>query len=85
MHTRVRLISPPGDLLHTLLLEGLPTGTTRVNGPADDAHRLPNTLSIGLQHVRSSALLASLSEQVGRAKSVSQSVSQSVISKGVSK
>jgi len=52
------------DLLHTLLLEGLPTGPTRVIGPADDAHRLPNTLSIGLQHVRSSALLASLSEQV---------------------
>ena len=52
------------DLLKELLVEGLPEGATRDNGPADPACRLPNTLSIGIAGVRSSALLASLSDQL---------------------
>ena len=52
------------DMLKRLLVEGLPEGATRDNGPADAAHRLPNTLSIGIAGVRSSELLNSLSEQL---------------------
>lgn len=52
------------DLLKQLLVEGLPAGATRDNGPADPACRLPNTLSIGIAGVRSSELLANLSEQL---------------------
>jgi len=36
----------------------------RVNGPADDAKRLPNTLSVGVRGLSASVLLAELSEQV---------------------
>ena len=35
-----------------------------INGPADPDQRLPNTLSIGLQNVKSSVLLARLSEKL---------------------
>ena len=52
------------DLLKRLLVEGLPEGATRDNGPADAAERLPNTLSIGIADVRSSELLSNLSEQL---------------------
>ena len=52
------------DLLKQLLVDGLPEGATRDNGPADPACRLPNTLSIGIAGVRSSELLANLSEQL---------------------
>ena len=52
------------DRLATRLMEGLPEGATRVNGPADAAQRLPNTLSIGLKGVSSGQLLATLSEQL---------------------
>ena len=52
------------DLLKSLLVEGLPEGTTRDNGPTDPTHRLPNTLSIGLKGVSSGALLNRLSEQL---------------------
>ena len=52
------------DLLKSLLVEGLPEGATRDNGPAEAAHRLPNTLSIGIQDVSSGELLANLSEEL---------------------
>ena len=52
------------DLLKRLLVEGLPEGSVRDNGPADAAHRLPNTLSVGLKGVRASELLATLSERL---------------------
>ena len=51
-------------LLLELLTDGLGPEIVRVNGPADAAHRLPNTLSVGLVGVRSSELLATLSESV---------------------
>ena len=57
-------MSKTRDLLKKLLCEGLPEGATRDNGPADPAHRLPNTLSIGLKGVSSGALLNALSEQL---------------------
>ena len=53
--------------LQRQLLEGLAAyapGTARINGPADDARRLPNTLSIGIAGVTAAALLAELSEQL---------------------
>ena len=40
------------DLLASLLVNGLPAGCTRLNGPADEANRLPNTLSIGIKGVK---------------------------------
>jgi len=52
------------DRLAARLIDGLPPGTTRVNGPKDDAHRLPNTLSLGIRGVRSSVLLSHLSEKL---------------------
>jgi cysteine desulfurase len=52
------------DRLAELLRAGLPEGSTRVNGPAKEEHRLPNTLSIGLKGVRSSALLAELTDKL---------------------
>lgn len=52
------------DSLQWQLLEGLPPGTARVNGPADDPRRLPNTLSIGVAGIQAAALLAELSEQL---------------------
>lgn len=36
----------------------------RINGPAEAARRLPNTLSISIAGVNSHALLSSLSEQL---------------------
>ena len=39
-------------------------GEVRRNGPAAEAHRLPNTLSLGIRGVRASELLAALSEEV---------------------
>lgn len=52
------------DSLQSQLLEALPTGAARINGPADGALRLPNTLSIGIAGVSAAALLAELSEQL---------------------
>jgi cysteine desulfurase len=52
------------DSLQQQLVEGLPPGAVRVNGPADDADRLPNTLSIGIRGVNAAALLQELSEQL---------------------
>ena len=37
------------DRLARRLVERLPDGTTRINGPTHAEHRLPNTLSIGLR------------------------------------
>lgn len=50
--------------LEKQLLAGLPAGAARVNGPADPASRLPNTLSIGIAGIQASALLAELSERL---------------------
>lgn len=50
--------------LASRLAEALPEGSTRVNGPADERHRLPNTLSIGIRGVRSSVLLEALSTKL---------------------
>ncbi|KAI3426318.1 hypothetical protein D9Q98_008691 [Chlorella vulgaris] len=52
------------DSLQQQLLAGLPPGVAQVNGPADDAMRLPNTLSIGIKGISAAALLAELSEQL---------------------
>lgn len=52
------------DSLQRQLLEGLPPGVARINGPSSDASRLPNTLSIGIAGIQASALLAELSEQL---------------------
>ena len=37
-------------------------GVARINGPADDAHRLPNTLSIGIRGLSAAAALDSLAD-----------------------
>lgn len=50
--------------LEDLIKGGLPEGTVRVNGPAAASLRLPNTLSVSLKGVQSSALLAALSEEL---------------------
>lgn len=50
------------DSLQQQLLAGLPPGAARINGPANNAARLPNTLSIGIAGIQASALLAQLSE-----------------------
>ena len=52
------------DALAQKLIDGLPDGSVRINGPADASHRLPNTLSIGLKGVKSSILLNQLSEEL---------------------
>ena len=52
------------ERLASLLTAGLGEASVRVNGPRDAAHRLPNTLSIGLRGVQSAALLAELGERV---------------------
>jgi len=52
------------DALESALVERLPAGSTRVNGPADASRRLPNTLSIGLRDVRAAELLETLSERL---------------------
>lgn len=52
------------DSLQSQLLAGLPPGAARINGPAKDGQRLPNTLSIGIRGIQASALLAELSEQL---------------------
>ena len=36
----------------------------RINGPVDDSHRLPNTLSIGIRDICAAKLLAKLSASV---------------------
>ncbi len=46
------------------LVSELPDGSTRIHGPADEAHRLPNTLSIGIRGVSAPALLERLSERL---------------------
>lgn len=50
--------------LQRQLLAGLPPGAARVNGPAADAQRLPNTLSIGIAGIQAAALLEQLSDQL---------------------
>ncbi|KAL4448398.1 hypothetical protein ABPG75_005617 [Micractinium tetrahymenae] len=52
------------DSLQEQLLAGLPAGTARVNGPAEPAARLPNTLSIGIAGIQASTLLAELSDRL---------------------
>ncbi|KAL4433218.1 hypothetical protein ABPG77_003266 [Micractinium sp. CCAP 211/92] len=52
------------DSLQQQLLAGLPAGVARVNGPAEPAARLPNTLSIGIAGIQASSLLAELSERL---------------------
>ena len=52
------------DRLATLLTDGLGADRVRLNGPADDDWRLPNTLSIGLRAVRAAPLLGALAEKV---------------------
>lgn len=52
------------DSLQQQLLAGLPAGVARVNGPAEPAARLPNTLSIGILGIQASSLLAELSERL---------------------
>jgi cysteine desulfurase len=52
------------DSLQRQLLAGLPAGVARINGPEDDALRLPNTLSIGIAGIQAAALLAQLLEQL---------------------
>lgn len=52
------------DSMQSQLLAGLPAGAACINGPSDDALRLPNTLSIGIKGIQASALLAELSEQL---------------------
>lgn len=55
------------DRLAALLWEGLGgggDGVLRRNGPEQEEHRLPNTLSVGIRGVNASALLATLSEKV---------------------
>mmetsp|Transcript_4579 Transcript_4579/g.9940 ORF Transcript_4579/g.9940 Transcript_4579/m.9940 type:complete len:450 (-) Transcript_4579:359-1708(-) len=52
------------DLLAARLRADLGEDHVRVNGPADEAHRLPNCLSIGLRGVRAAELLGLLSDQL---------------------
>lgn len=52
------------DSLQGQLLAGLPAGAARVNGPAEPAARLPNTLSIGIAGIQASTLLGELSERL---------------------
>lgn len=52
------------DSLQRQLIEGLPPGVARVQGPVDDTLRLPNTLSISIRGVNAAALLQELSEQL---------------------
>ncbi|EFN56195.1 hypothetical protein CHLNCDRAFT_144931 [Chlorella variabilis] len=52
------------DSLQQQLLAGLPPSTALIHGPADDALRLPNTLSIGIRGIAAARLLAELSEQL---------------------
>jgi len=66
--------------LHERLTDGLPAGTTRVNGPQAEAHRLPNTLSIGLRDVKSSILLSVLSEQLAASAGAACHTSHAAIS-----
>lgn len=39
-------------------------GAVRVNGPAEDSQRLPNTLSISIKGLKASQLLTDLSEKL---------------------
>ena len=50
--------------LEALLRAGLPGAEVRTNGPRDAARRLPNTLSLSIDGLRASAVLAELSEEV---------------------
>ena len=68
------------DLLATLLINGLPEGSTLVHGPADGAHRLPNTLSIGLREIKSSVLLARLSEKLAASAGAACHTTQASVS-----
>jgi cysteine desulfurase len=53
-----------GELLAGLAAAGVGAGDVRFNGPADDALRLPNTLSVGVRGLNASALLASLGTEL---------------------
>lgn len=50
--------------LHEQLVACFPPGATRLNGPIDQALRLPNTLSLGIKGLSSSQLLADLSSNL---------------------
>jgi cysteine desulfurase len=53
------------DRLAAALEAALPPGSLELNGPADAAHRLPNTLNVSLRGVESSsALLAALGDRL---------------------
>ncbi|KAK9827737.1 hypothetical protein WJX81_007982 [Elliptochloris bilobata] len=52
------------DRLQRGLLAAFPPGATRVNGPSDDAHRLPNTLSIGIRGLSAAAALEALADSL---------------------
>jgi cysteine desulfurase len=52
------------DLLSSLLLEAFGPGAARVNGPAEDGLRLPNTLSISIQGLSAAKLLEGLGERL---------------------
>jgi cysteine desulfurase len=53
-----------GELLAGLAAAGVSVDDVRFNGPADDALRLPNTLSVGVRGLNASALLASLGSEI---------------------
>jgi cysteine desulfurase len=46
--------------LERALLARLPAGLARVNGPAEESSRLPNTLSVGIRGLSSGSLLVQL-------------------------
>jgi cysteine desulfurase len=52
------------DELEALLLAAFKGGGARVNGPAERARRLPNTLSISVRSLRAGALLSELSDRL---------------------
>ena len=68
MRQQWRLNAERMEGLRTRLLNNLQNGLgeeiIRVNGPADPASRLPNTLSVGLRNVQSGELLKTISDKV---------------------
>lgn len=52
------------DGLWDRLQSAFPSGSLRLNGPADPALRLPNTLSVGIRGLNAAALLTALQEEL---------------------
>jgi len=52
------------DELQKLLVQGLPEGCVRINGPNEPTKRLPNTLSISIKGIVGGQLLSELSEEL---------------------